>query len=205
MVALTHYIEARVLPLDGASPSRGDAAHVLSLLMSAIHQYILQGNNVAVGFPSKAIVNQTDGDNVVRVFGDPNVLMGLFVQQSFAALVGGGAIHLGQQPIRQVPQDVTWVSYTRNRSAEKSSVGWAIRSDRRFRARTGDGNRADERLQKLSERPVKKRTPFFVNIGSSTTAQRFRLFVDETSSTGPGEARFNNYGLALPGSAVPAF
>lgn len=208
----THYVEARILPLDGDLLSRGDMAFVTSRIMSAVHLAIVDGLKIAVSFPEfqqKFERNPETGEtkmagtgSIVRFFGTMNDLMSFIVRQDFARLVGEAACRLtGASPIREVPVMVAWGLFKRDRSIEKSFEGFVERENRRFE-RIGFPD-----LEKIKKpRSIKEfadRTHFaHFNATSSSTGQKFSIFLRREILNDFSSRELNTYGLNV---SVPIF
>lgn len=213
----THYIEVRILPLDGSLPSGGDIAFVTARIMACVHLHIVEGNEIAVNFPDMQteplknecgnVIAAIGTGNIVRIFGNPMALMGFLVRPDFAQLLGGAACSVGKVPVKEVPADTSWEVISRNRAEERNTEAFAIRSTRRLRQRieTGVSNLTEEqldaRLQKLSK-PKKKKHPPYVFVDSASTGKRFRLFLNREAADKKYVGSLNSYGL---GVVVPAF
>lgn len=213
----THYVEIRVLPLDGDMLSSGDVALVTAKIMASIHLHIVDGHEIAVSFPklcektvrdSKGFVAENVGTgDVIRVFGDAVSLMSLLIRQDFAFLIGAAACSLGKQALKEVPSNAQWEVYARERSTERQTRSYIERSGQRMARRIADGRSSKtaddvaERSRQLTSR-IGGKLPPFVQMASSSTGKRFRLFIERSSVDGFVVATPSTYGLGVP---VPKF
>jgi CRISPR-associated endoribonuclease Cas6/Csy4 subtype I-F len=208
---LTHYVEARILSLDGVMPSGTDVAFATKKIMEAVHAFNVADRKALVGFPEFAekpvkgddgrIVRNVGTGSRIRIFADMGTLLSFLVCPDFARLVGGGACTVGPVPIKEVPVDCTWEVYTRDRSAEKQTEGFQARAARR---RTRRSSIADTVVDEPNElrTMTSTRTPPYVHIDSSSTGQRFRLFIKRAAASDSNATNGAFYGLGLP---VPSF
>ena len=214
----THYVEVRILPLDGDKLSGGDVALVTTKVMTAIHLHIVEGHQVAVSFPNLRVTPLKDPrgnvsepmgtGNIIRVFGDAMSLMSLLVRQDFAFLIGAAACSVGKQAIREVPPVSTWEIYERDRRTERETPAYVERSGQRLLGRIASGRSPGrtasdvrERADKLAEKSA-TRLPPYVHIASSSTGQQFRIFLRREASEEFRSAPVSTYGLGVP---VPSF
>jgi CRISPR-associated protein Cas6/Csy4, subtype I-F/YPEST len=213
----THYVEIRVLPLDGEMLSGGDVALVTAKIMAAVHLHIVDGHDIAVSFPkyqTKTVkddngrVMETVGTgNLIRVFGDANALMAFVVRPDVAHLIGAAACSVGKAPIKSVPETSEWEVFSRFRGAERDTAAYIERSGRRLASRIEAGRSKmgmsdlAVRAEKLSQ-DLGRKLPPYVNMESSSTGKRFRLFVDRKSVSEFVSKKPSTYGL---GVTVPRF
>lgn len=193
-----HYVEVRVLPLDGSAPSGGDVAFVMSKLMHCVHKHIVDGHEVAVSFPEFRTEAGDGGLGIgsrIRVFGSHDSLMAILVRKEFAQLVGSAAISTGSEPIRSVPEGCRWEIFQRWRSPEKQCEGFVLRAARRKLRRKGE-----------ADYPVfhnrKGKLPPYFFMDSASTGQRFRIFLKRMEAEGHVPGKVSAYGLGVP---VPAW
>lgn len=213
----THYVEARILPLDGEMPSRGDSAFVMSRIMTSVHLSIVEGAEIAVSFPNyrtKAkvdengiVIEPTGPGNVVRIFGDMMALVSFISRPDFAQLVGSAGCAIGKNPIKPVPEKVSWEKFSRNRRSERATDGGVRRITERLSRKAAEG-RLDVTAEEIEDRGRSirargsKRMPPFVHLDSASTQKRFRLFIDRDDVPRFDQGKVSSYGL---GVAVPAF
>jgi len=195
----THYVEVRILPLDGSVPSGGDVAFVTTKLMRCVHEHIVDGYAVAVSFPE--LREEPQGNTPIgtgsriRIFGDAGALAALLVRQEFAQMVGAAAISVGASPIREVPGECRWEVLQRWREPEKHCDGFALRAARRKFRRDGKAE------QTVAPKARKKQPPYFI-MDSASTGQRFRIFLKRIPAEAHNVGQVNTYGLGVP---VPAW
>lgn len=213
----THYVEARILPLDSEMPSSGDMAFVMSRIMTSVHLSIVEGAELAVAFPNyrtkadvdaKGVVVAPMGPgNVVRIFGDMMALVSFISRPDFAQLVGAAGCAIGKNPIKTVPENVRWEKFSRNRGSERATDGGVRRIAERLTRKAAEGRVAatpeqiEDRCRSIRAKGS-KRMPPFVHLHSASTQKRFRLFLDREQVSGFESGRVTSYGL---GVAVPAF
>jgi CRISPR-associated endoribonuclease Cas6/Csy4 subtype I-F len=213
----THYVEARILPLDSEMPSSGDMAFVMSRIMTSVHLSIVEGAEIAVSFPkyrTKAklddkgvVVEPTGPGNVVRIFGDMMALVSFISRPDFAQLVGSAGCSIGKNPIKPVPEDVSWEKFSRNRSSERGTDGGVRRIVDRLARKVAQGT-LDISPEEIEDRgrsiraKGSKRMPPYVHLDSVSTQKRFRLFIDRSDVLAFDQGAPTSYGL---GVAVPAF
>lgn len=213
----THYVEVRVLPLDGDTLSGGDVAFVTSRIMSCVHRHIVEGSELAVAFPkycttpSKAkegAAAETIGTGqIIRLFGDFNALMSFVVRPDFAQLIGGAACSVGKAPIKQVPQNAQWEVFSRNRSVERRTEAYVERACTRLATRVENVvglpsvDEFRERVEKEAQLPKSKLLPF-VQMDSASTKRRFKLFIERKPAEGFIPKAPSTYGL---GVTIPSF
>jgi len=205
----THYVEARILPLDGDLLSRGDMAFVTSRIMTAVHLAIVSGLKIAVSFPEFQQKFARDSEtkevklagtgSIIRFFGSMNDLMSFIVRPDFARLIGEAACRLnGATPIREVPSLVAWEIYRRNRAVERDCEGFVARAGRR-RERRGLPVVPFEGEQ----HSVANRAHYaHFNIASTSTGQKFSVFLDREDVLEFTSGGLSTYGL---GVSVPVF
>lgn len=204
----THYVEARILPLDGQLLSRGDMAFVTSRIMSAVHLAIVSGLNISVSFPEfrEKLVRNNDGQEVqlagigktIRFFGSMNELMAFIVRPDFACLIGEAACRLvGSMPIREIPQMVSWEIYSRNRKVERTFAGFVERANRRNHK---NGRKLIDVGADNSNKHRSHHAHF--NVSSSSTGQKFCVFLDREDVNEFLPGTLSSYGI---GVGVPVF
>ena len=204
----THYVEARILPLDGELLSRGDMAFVTTRIMTALHRAIVDGLKIAVSFPEFQERLERDAETkevklagtgkIVRFFGSMNDLLAFIVRPDVASLIGEAACRLsGATPIREVPSYVAWETYSRDRAIERRFPGFLDRLNRR-RVKRGNEVLAPEEAADDSHRSHHAH----FNISSSSTGQRFSIFLRRNDVSDFTPARLSTYGIGVP---VPVF
>lgn len=206
----THYVEARILPLDGDLLSRGDMAFVTSKIMTAVHLAIVDGLKIAVSFPEfqKTLVrNQETKElklagtgSIVRFFGSVTDLMSLVVRPDFAYLIGAGACRMkGPAPFHEVPSFVAWEIYHRDRKIERGFEGFSLREARRVEKH---GISGVDRKAPLHQNVADRSHFAHFNVSSSSTGQKFSVFLDREDADEFVPGKLTTYGLGI---AVPVF
>jgi CRISPR-associated endoribonuclease Cas6/Csy4 subtype I-F len=189
----THYIEVTAMSLDGEAPTQTDQAFVLEKVMACVHLHIENGHEVAVSFPQMKTDPVAIGGKM-RIFGDIGALAGLLAEPTFAALIGQACCVVGRQPLREVPADISWMTISRDRSAEKCGEGYSARVERR-RKKLG---------APAVENSVKRARVSLPHIGiaSRSTGQRFKMSLKSQQVDGFAPGPVSSYGLSVP---VPTF
>lgn len=204
----THFVEARILPLDGDLLSRGDMAFVTSRIMSAVHLAVVSGLKLAVSFPEFQEKLDRDAEtkeiklagtgSIVRFFGSMNDLMSFIVRPDFACLIGEAACRInGAMPIREVPTLVAWEIYYRNRAIERGFDGFINREGRRL-------ERLGLTIDKVKNRrlhDVADRSHFaHFNMTSSSTGQKYSVFLSrkDVIEYTPGALTTHGLGVSVP-------
>ncbi|MTH95508.1 type I-F CRISPR-associated endoribonuclease Cas6/Csy4 [Roseibium sp. RKSG952] len=216
MEAPKHYIEAKVLPLDGAAPSGGDVAYILSRIMWAVHMHIVEGHQIGITFPQLDPASSKEGEDKfflgsrMRLFGTANSLSSLIIRQDFAGLVHGGALTIKGSGIQDVPAEHGWISFCRDRRTEQNTPAFVERSTQRLLNRSAEGKCKitqteikDRRLKLLSRK--EGALPPYINVGSGSTRRKFRHFLSVQKASGFGDGSITTYGMCKPGTAMPSF
>jgi CRISPR-associated endoribonuclease Cas6/Csy4 subtype I-F len=189
----THYIEVTAMSLDGEALTQADQALVISQVMDAVHRHIENGHEVTVSFPQMSFEPVMIGGKL-RIFGDVAALAAFLAEAKFAALVASAACVVGRHPLREVPQDVSWITYSRERSYEKTTKAFVERARKRRECR-------ETQPSENSVRPIRKPAPYF-RVTSQSNGGQFKVFLKATEVEGFVASSVSGYGLTVP---VPVF
>lgn len=189
-MTFSHFIEAKILPLDPEQPTRSDEAFVMSKIMACVHLHIENGHQVAVSFPGYSMSPPTLGASV-RIFGSLADLAALLALPEFAQLIASAACAVGRLPLREVPENHSWEVFKRDR-----------RPERRFENyRRKKAERTGRSIDDITP-PQAERTPFTMVRSTSTGGRTFTMHVRRLEAPSPGGETANGYGL---GSPTPVF
>jgi CRISPR-associated endonuclease Csy4 len=170
------------------------SVHVMSALVQRLHLALVRNKSLGVGltFPVYYLERATFG-NVVRLHATPNEL-GLLADTDW---VGHLASHVEVKPIRPLPAKTKFVQVRRIQPKASSP-----RLVRRAAKRKGISLAEAERLY-LAFAPPELRLPF-LELRSASTAQVFRLYIEQTEVLTRVDGTFNRYGLSRT-ATLPLF
>lgn len=205
---MMHYVEFKG---DAGELSPGDLAHLLSRLVDAVHRInrsLSPDQRLTLAFPRARSGKSAFIGDVVRVFGKEARLREFVASVPVRQIcVPGG---LTQKRIRPVPDHHEWEIFSRDRREQKATFGFLLRSERRFIRKFQERHGrmpsdAELEQRRNSIRREESGLPF-VRLRSSSTGQRFSLFIRRQKCDRPQPGQPNVYGLAsAAGCAVPSF
>jgi CRISPR-associated endoribonuclease Cas6/Csy4 subtype I-F len=138
---------------------------------------------------------------VLRVFGSQDSLNLLLQRTELTSAAAARIIYVNE--IQDTPAHSQWVSFRRDRSGDKVGPSHMRRLARRLAAR-GEAVPLSDAISKLKGGKVPYLT---IEAYSHSTDSRFGLRIKRILTTPEVGAtgRFDSYGLALEGAAVPSF
>ena len=187
---MKHYIEIRLQPDTEFSP------HLLmNALFAKLHRGLVEwgGNRIGVSFPEHDEKKPTLG-NRLRLHGSEQSLSELMKHN----WLNGMSSHIHVTGIQPIPAPE---GYRRVRRVQAKSSPERLRR-RYMRRHSVDGECARQAIPDTARKTLA--LPY-VTIGSQSTGQRFRLFIEQGSiGDQPAEGRFNHYGLSVD-ATIPWF
>ncbi|NWK79748.1 type I-F CRISPR-associated endoribonuclease Cas6/Csy4 [Aquitalea sp. LB_tupeE] len=186
---MDHYLDIRLLPDADFS-----AAVLLNALYAKLHRALSaqQRSDIGVSFPGYTTGSQQDNKRTppclgqtLRLHGSATALDSLMASHwasGFAdyALIGN---------IRPVPATTQAIRVQR-RQAKSNPARERARLIRRC------GVSAAEALRRLPDSKAQRLPLPFITLDSSSTGQRFLLFIHQHAATQPASGTFNSYGLS---------
>lgn len=190
---LTHYFELHAIPQVEITDTE-----VMNQLMQSLHQLLPQyQGQIALSFPRYIQKQYKTLGNVIRLFGDEKQLLALKKQLSNQSTINDYAIIAEMQPI---PETIThYLRVSRVRQKGQSALR---RAEKRL---TAQGKWSNDVQQRMIEKwgSVELKYPH-CHLNSSSTGQRFILWVKQEQCDIPQSGNFNNYGMSQV-ATVPDF
>jgi CRISPR-associated endoribonuclease Cas6/Csy4 subtype I-F len=193
---ITHYVHIDIL----GRPT--DKHFLCNRLLKVIHGILsahFQGQ-IGMGFPyykkqTEENVKASLGDRVT-LFGNNKALEFITHQPKIIDLAEANVIQI--KAIENVPNDPSWVRYTRNRQIEKTGKNYLERCIRRRERRGTPISSANSEKHKIEKDSLP-----FIQLSSSSNKNQYLLYVDQTQVMEPCLGTFTKYGLSSNGSTVP--
>lgn len=186
---MDHYLDIRLLP-----DADFNATVLLAALYAKLHRVLSaqQSRDIGVSFPGYTVGSQQDKNHTPLSLGATLRLHG-----SAAALdrlmasrwLSGFADHAMTGDIRPVPATARAIRVQR-RQAKSNPARERARLIRR------QGVDQAEALRRIPDSKARRLQLPFITLDSSSTGQRFLLFIDQHTVAQPVTGEFNSYGLS---------
>lgn len=207
---LTHYIDYKVNDIMN-EPS------LVGRILNNVHGFISQNNlnTIAIDLPNKDNKDILCFGAVFRVFAKDEVSLNSFMDsEGMINLVRSGSLStIGVMPI---PDTDKYEVLSRERSTEKLTYGYLVRSEKRFIKRRQAEGVSEEDLEAMVaerrkvmvnniERNGYSKTVCFIKTKSCSTGQSHSISLLSSKKINAVNGVFSSYGLSFDGSTIPVF
>ncbi len=185
------YLDIKALP----NPEIIQSA-VVAALMQSLHRMLpAYDGRIGVGFP--AYGQQRTLGGIIRVFGAKEDIESLHANLNEDSNVANYALVM---PLAVIPMNITkFASYKRYHVQGQSR----LRRQQKRHEERGTWNQAIE--QAMNEKLSETVNLPHISLSSSSTGQRFILFVKRQIKKTSADGKFNAYGLSLFDATIPMF
>lgn len=186
---MDHYLDIRLLP-----DADFNATVLLAALYAKLHRVLSaqQSRDIGVSFPGYTVGSQQDKNHTpaslgatLRLHGSAAVLDRLMASR----WLSGFADHAMTGDIRPVPATARAIRVQRRQAKSNPA-----RERARLIRRQGVGQA--EALRRIPDSKARRLQLPFITLDSSSTGQRFLLFIDQHTVAQPVTGEFNSYGLS---------
>ena len=186
---MDRYVDIRILPDPEFPPEQ-----LMNALFAKLHRILvrLRTDDIGISFPGVDPAKPRFG-RILRLHGTQDSLSRLLHEQWLTGMND----HVRVGVVEPVPAQV---EHRRVRRVQAKSNVERIRR-RQMKRHQWSEEEAKERIPDSTEKTLS--LPF-LSIGSASTGNRFRLFIDHKASPGPSTGKFNGYGLS-DSATVPWF